>query len=168
MRVCTFTADVPKDGTVRCECKDFRYLDVSLVPLEDENAVVVEHSHTFVDAPIDELAPVLRQSTVLLLHPRCVADALQVWRVEDYELERFVGERHVGAVLHAVRMHRQLPSVAQLMFLVADVGEHGERVLFVEPEHPASAAAVENGFVCIHIVIVNVCDQRESNPRPTD
>jgi hypothetical protein len=51
-------------------------------------------------------------------------------------------ERYIGKVGYYIRMDLQVPTIAKNMFFVPDVGEQGQRVFFIKPEHPTTTTSI--------------------------
>ena len=129
-------------------------------PFEHKHAVVVEHTEALAETHGQLRLTVSVEATELFVKVSRFASPNQVRRVEDHKAKRLVRERHLGEIADDVGMHdAQLP-VCQGTFLVADVHEVDQRIVFIEPEHTAAAAGIQNwssvrdhGFVFVRFAV---------------
>ena len=67
-------------------------------------------------------------------------------RIEQDEIERIIGKRHLAEVPDDIGPDLQSAPIAKGMFLAAAVHEDRIGVVFVEPAHPTAAASIQNLF----------------------
>ena len=72
-------------------------------------------------------------------------------RIEHHQLERSTLEGQVAKIHEHIRLHFQGPAILAHVLLIADIPEQGVLVVFVEAEHGAATAGVENFYRTGHI-----------------
>lgn len=88
-------------------------------------------------------------------------------RIEQDEIERIIGKRHLAEVPDDIGPDLQSAPIAKGMFLAAAVHEDRIGVVFVEPAHPTAAASIQNLFIRIAILkflVIPLLLPRHRNP----
>lgn len=140
---------MPEDGLVWSQLQHFGYLYVSFVPLENEKSSFAEDPEAFGKAFFQYFFPaVCREGTVLDYLPAAgflfIAGEFQVRRIEDHHGEGLVREGHGREVTDDVRVYFEMAPVAEVGIQFPYVLKEDAGVFFVEVEHPAAAAGVED------------------------
>ena len=138
----SFAALVAEERLLGSQSEDGFQLQLGFTPLEDENAVGFQHTEALFKAHGQLRLPVLIELAEPLIKVGGLASPYQMRRVEHHHLEAAVREWHGREVADGVWMHHHQLPVRQKDFLIADVHELHEGIVFVEPKHPASTTCI--------------------------
>ena len=131
-----------------------------LVPFEDEKTAGTQNAKTFSEALGQGAFPISSECAILGLLETCrllfgvLSPPTQVWRVEYNHAECIVGEIHACKIPYDIRLDGECSAIAQSRFLTAYVLKQYTRVILVEVEHSATAASIEDWFICFHVSFV--------------
>ena len=79
-----------------------------------------------------------------------------MWRIEQDEIERIVGKRHLAEVSDDIGSDLQPAPIAKGMLLAAAVHEDRIGIVFVEPAHPTAAAGIKYFLHILTIIEVPI------------
>lgn len=137
-----------------CELEDFRYPDVSLVPLEDKETARLQHSETLFKPLAEHITPIGVQCAIFDVLPPCRFGALfgfaitqKVGRVEHDHSKTVIRVRHAGKVCLYIGLNLKVPPIAKGCFHCSDVLEQDSGVVLVKVEHLATATSVKDWFI---------------------
>ncbi len=86
--------------------------NTGFVPLEYQHSIYVQYTHALIKALLYIVLPFeSAERTVFLCHICPIIGIVQMWRVEDHELERAVGIWHCSEISDHIRMDFQLAAV---------------------------------------------------------
>lgn len=83
--------------------------DLKLAPLEDQNPVRFQHSHTLPKSVSEHYGPVLVQLAVFFYQPSVLSRLFQMRRVPNHKRKRIVLKRQIGKITLYVWLYRAIP-----------------------------------------------------------